>query len=83
MLIRSRLRLRLELVTSGPHLRARQPIADLIETTNADGKPACGIVLEPGLIRTQLEPFRPFQGWRYPAAGGMEITRTPAPPGNA
>lgn len=53
-------------------IRARQRIVDLVETTNGEGKPACAIVLDPALIRTTLEPFRPFQGWRY-----LDVARAP------
>ncbi|MBL6602968.1 MAG: DUF1489 domain-containing protein [Alphaproteobacteria bacterium] len=44
---------------------ARQPITDLIEVERQDGKPACGIVLAPGLIPLVERRMRPFQGWRY------------------
>jgi hypothetical protein len=49
-------------------IRVRQPIVDLRETTNAHGKPACAIVLNPSLVETEARAFRPFQGWRYLAA---------------
>ena len=44
---------------------ARQPIIDLVEVVRGDGKPACGIVLKPGLIPVVERRLRPFQGWRY------------------
>ncbi|MGA1020582.1 MAG: DUF1489 family protein, partial [Candidatus Puniceispirillales bacterium] len=44
---------------------ARQPITDLVEVERQDGKPACGIVLAPGLIPLVERRMRPFQGWRY------------------
>ena len=44
---------------------ARQPILDLVEVARGDHKPACGIVLQPGLIALAERKMRPFQGWRY------------------
>lgn len=44
---------------------ARQPIADLVEITRADGRAACGIVLHPPLIPVWPRRHRIFQGWRY------------------
>lgn len=44
---------------------ARQKIADLREVTRSDGRPACGIILKPGLIPVWPRRFRAFQGWRY------------------
>ena len=44
---------------------ARQPIVDLVEVARGDNKPACGIVLKPGLIPLAERRMRPFQGWRY------------------
>ena len=33
-----------------------------------EGKPACALVLDPGLVGTRLRATRAFQGWRYLAA---------------
>lgn len=49
-------------------IRARQPIADIRPFKRDDGRPACALVLDPGLVRTELRSFRAFQGWRYLAA---------------
>ncbi|MBT3305471.1 MAG: DUF1489 domain-containing protein [Alphaproteobacteria bacterium] len=46
-------------------IRARQVIADIRPVDNKEGRPACALVLEPGLIRTEIRSFRAFQGWRY------------------
>lgn len=46
-------------------IRARQPIIDIRPVERDDGRAACALVLEPGLVRTELRNFRPFQGWRY------------------
>jgi len=43
----------------------RQPISDLIEVKRADGRPACGIVLDPLLVPVWPRRMRIFQGWRY------------------
>ncbi len=53
-------------------IRVRQPIVGFEETTNDEGRPACGILLDPRLTRTSLEPFRPFQGWRY-----LDVVKAP------
>ncbi|WHZ34471.1 DUF1489 family protein [Sagittula sp. MA-2] len=50
-------------------IQARQRIARLDRVTGQDGIERCAIVLEPGLIRVQATPKRPFQGWRYLAPG--------------
>lgn len=44
---------------------ARQPITELRPMQRADGKPACGIVLAPGLVPVDPLRMRIFQGWRY------------------
>ncbi|MGB0690438.1 MAG: DUF1489 family protein, partial [Candidatus Puniceispirillum sp.] len=44
---------------------ARQPIIELREVTRADGRPACGIVMAPGLVKVEPTRMRIFQGWRY------------------
>ncbi len=52
---------------------ARQPIAELRPMQRADGKPACGIVLAPGLVPVEPLRVRIFQGWRY-----LEVKDAPA-----
>lgn len=44
---------------------ARQRIIRLDEVTGEDGITRCGIVFDRKIIRTQAQPRRPFQGWRY------------------
>ena len=44
---------------------ARQEIAELRPMERHDGKPACGIVLRPGLVPVEPTRMRIFQGWRY------------------
>ena len=46
----------------------RQKILDLETRTGSDGVERCGIALDPGLVATQAQPRRAFQGWRYLAA---------------
>lgn len=46
-------------------MMVRQPIADMIEVKREDGRPACGIVLDPKLIPVWPRRVRIFQGWRY------------------
>jgi len=49
-------------------IRARQRIVDIRPAQRADGTPACALVLDPELVRTERRSARPFQGWRYLAA---------------
>lgn len=44
---------------------ARQRILALEERRGEDGVLRCAIVLDPGIVRTEPQPRRPFQGWRY------------------
>ncbi|MBT5265623.1 MAG: DUF1489 domain-containing protein [Rhodospirillaceae bacterium] len=46
-------------------IRARQRIIRLDEGVNEAGKRMCGLVLDDELVRTELKPSRPMQGWRY------------------
>lgn len=46
-------------------IQCRQRILRFDEVDRGDGIRRCGIVLEPGLIRTAPAPKRAFQGWRY------------------
>ncbi|WP_316861678.1 DUF1489 family protein [uncultured Cohaesibacter sp.] len=44
---------------------ARQRIIDLRSVVTADGISRCQIVMDPELVRTEAQPKRAFQGWRY------------------
>jgi len=44
---------------------ARQRILRFDEVRGADGILRCGLVLEPRVHRTEPQPRRAFQGWRY------------------
>ena len=44
---------------------ARQQIIRLDEVIGEDGIRRCGLVLSPDVIRTEAQPRRAFQGWRY------------------
>lgn len=46
-------------------IQARQRITGFREVIGEDGIRRCGIELDPSVIRTQIVPRRPFQGWRY------------------
>lgn len=43
----------------------RQPILGFSRRTGADRIERCIIALQPTLIRTEAQPRRAFQGWRY------------------
>ena len=65
-------------VTKG-FIRVRQPVIDIRSVEREDGRPACALVLDPVLTRTEIRSFRRFQGWRYLAA---EDAPRDAPPGS-
>jgi hypothetical protein len=46
-------------------IQVRQAIVEIAEHADSDGTPACALVLAPHVVRTELRPMRPFQGWRY------------------
>ncbi len=46
-------------------VRVRQRIHSVERTVNSEGRPACALVIDPELVRTELRPAGPFQGWRY------------------
>lgn len=43
----------------------RQRIVGLEERRGADGILRCALVLDPEIVRTEAQPKRAFQGWRY------------------
>ncbi|NMG39153.1 DUF1489 family protein [Chelativorans sp. ZYF759] len=67
-------------------IQCRQRLLDIRPFTDAEGIGRCHLVLEPVIARTDWQPRRPFQGWRYltladaPAdigAGGDEAMPAP------
>lgn len=44
---------------------ARQRILRFDPVDHGDGIQRCGFVFDPNIIRTEAQPKRPFQGWRY------------------
>jgi hypothetical protein len=46
-------------------IACRQRVIACEDCKKADGRPACGLILDSELVRTELRPARPFQGWRY------------------
>ncbi|WP_310619483.1 DUF1489 family protein [Flexibacterium corallicola] len=47
------------------NIQARQKIIDIHAYKDGAGKKCCDIIMEPHLVLTQMNPRRPFQGWRY------------------
>ena len=45
--------------------QVRQRLCDIQTFTDKEGIGRCRLVLEPKLVRTEWQPRRPFQGWRY------------------
>ncbi|SER80518.1 hypothetical protein SAMN04490244_10345 [Tranquillimonas rosea] len=46
-------------------IQCRQRITGFREIVRDDGIRRCGILLDDAVIRTEITPKRPFQGWRY------------------
>lgn len=49
----------------GGAIRCRQPIMELTQRADSEGRNCCDIIMAPDIIRTRPQPKRPFQGWRY------------------
>ena len=47
------------------NVQCRQRLLEIRPVTDADGISRCQLVLEPAVVRTEWQPRRPFQGWRY------------------
>ncbi len=47
----------------------RQRLLAVRPFTDDGGIGRCHLVLEPVVVQVELRPYRPFQGWRYLAAG--------------
>lgn len=62
------------------YIRARQPITGFGEAVGKNGRPRCALLLDPKLVRTELMPQRPMQGWRYmdPVAAPKDLSRKEA-----
>ncbi|MCT7375661.1 DUF1489 family protein [Chelativorans salis] len=46
-------------------VQCRQRLLDIRPFTDGEGISRCRLVLEPAVVRTEWQPKRPFQGWRY------------------
>ena len=46
-------------------VQVRQRLLDVRPFVDEEGIGRCRLVLEPTLVRTEWQPRRPFQGWRY------------------
>jgi hypothetical protein len=47
------------------NVQCRQRLLDIRPFIDADGISRCHLVLEPRVVRTEWQPRRAFQGWRY------------------
>ncbi len=66
-------------------VQCRQRLLDVRPFTDGQGVGRCALVFEPTVVRTQWQPRRPFQGWRYLSAadapadlGGEGVEEMPA-----
>lgn len=57
----------------GGKVQVRQRLTDIRPFRDAEGIQRCHLVLEPQLVRTEWQPRRAFQGWRY-----MDAKNAPA-----
>lgn len=46
-------------------IQCRQRLLEIRPFTDGEGISRCHLVLEPTIVRTEWQPRRPFQGWRY------------------
>ncbi len=46
-------------------VQCRQRLLEVRPFTDADGISRCHLVLDPKVVRTEWQPRRAFQGWRY------------------
>jgi hypothetical protein len=46
-------------------VQCRQRLIEIRPFTDAEGVGRCRLVFEPEVVRTEWQPRRPFQGWRY------------------
>lgn len=46
-------------------VQCRQRLLEVRPFTDGEGISRCRLVLDPGLVRTEWQPRRAFQGWRY------------------
>ena len=46
-------------------VQCRQRLLDVQPFVDKEGIGRCRLVLEPKVVRTEWQPRRPFQGWRY------------------
>lgn len=46
-------------------IAARQPVLDLLDEVDGEGRRFCRMHLDPELVATDPVPHRPMQGWRY------------------
>lgn len=46
-------------------IQARQRLLELRPMTDSEGVAHCALIMDPKLVRIQMHPRRPFQGWRY------------------
>ena len=46
-------------------IRARNRIIGIDQAENPQGETRCRLIMEPKLVRTEIQPRRPHQGWRY------------------
>jgi len=47
------------------NIQVREPIVDVQPFVDKEGVGRCRLILAPALVRTEWQPRRPFQGWRY------------------
>ncbi len=47
------------------NIQVRQPLTRVETFVDREGVGRCRLVMAPKLIRTEWQPRRPFQGWRY------------------
>lgn len=47
------------------YVRARQRVLGIERVIGREGRRRCALILDPALVKTELQPRKPIQGWRY------------------
>ena len=55
------------------NVQCRQRLMGIRPFTDSDGTARCRLMLDPKVIRTEWQPRRAFQGWRYLKAGEAPV----------
>ncbi len=63
------------------YVRVRQSILAIEQVAGREGRRRCALILDPGVVKTELSAHKPIQGWRYldPVAAPPDMNLAAAP----